>query len=61
MPDFTYLGYQVHDDWPTASRVKGATKPSTERYFTHRKDDSVMWANTQSEMKQFIRDDLAAN
>ena len=54
MADFNYRGCWVTDDWPTASRVKGAIKPSTERYFTFYGEDGCIWANTQREMKERI-------
>lgn len=60
MADFKYRGFQVVDDWPTASRVKGATKPSLERYFTFYGEDGCIWANTQQEMRERIADVLEA-
>jgi len=59
MSDFRYLGYQVSDDLPIGARMPGATKPSIERYFTHRADGSLMWSHTQAEMKSYIREDRA--
>ena len=54
MADFRYRGFEVNDDWPTASRVKGATKPSIERYFTSFGEDRCIWSNTQQEMRDRI-------
>ena len=61
MSDFVYRGHQVTDDWPTASRVNGATKPDTERYFTHLDGDRCVWANTQQEMREVIRTHLESS
>lgn len=55
MADFRYRGLDVIDDWPTASRVKGATKPSIERYFTFFTEDRCIWSNTQQEMRDRIK------
>ena len=52
MADFNYLGFHVIDGWPTASRIKGACKPSTERYYTFHGEDRLIWAHTQREMKE---------
>jgi hypothetical protein len=57
--DFVYLGYQVTDDLPIGARMPGATKPQIERYFTHRLDGSLMWSNTQEEMRNLIREDFS--
>ena len=54
MADFNYLGCRVIDDWPTASRIKGACKPSTERYFTFNGEDRLIWAHTQREMRKLL-------
>lgn len=54
MADFRFRGLDVIGDWPTASKVKGAARPSTERYFTLLSDNRCIWANTQSEMRERI-------
>ena len=59
MSDFRYRGFEVTDEWPTASRIKGATKPSTERYLTF-SGDTRIWAFTQREMRDRINQLLKA-
>ena len=59
MSDFRYRGFVVTDEWPTASRIKGATKPSTERYLTF-SGDARIWSNTQAEMRDCINQLLQA-
>lgn len=56
MADFQYKGFLVTDDWPTASRVKGAVKPKVERYFTFFGEDGCIWADTQKEMRERINE-----
>ena len=52
--DFRYRGLDVIDDWSFASTVKGATRPSTERYFVVLDDGQRLWAFTQREMRDRI-------
>ena len=59
MSDFRYRGFVVTDEWPTASRIKGATKSSTERYLTF-SGDARIWSNTQAEMRDCINQLLQA-
>ena len=59
MSDFRFRGFEVTDEWPTASRIKGATKPSTERYLTFSGEKRI-WAFTQREMRACINQLLQA-
>ena len=55
MPDFTYRGVLVVDDWPTAARVKGAARPSDERWTAFFEDGSHVNDFTQAGIKEQIR------
>jgi hypothetical protein len=54
----TYRGALITENWPTAARMKGATRPSDERWTATFDDLSQLHANTLPEMRQRINERL---
>jgi hypothetical protein len=58
MADFRYRGLDITDDWPAASKIKGAVRPDIERYFAHLPSGDLIWSHTQREMRDLLRQEV---
>ena len=54
MPDFTYKGVLVSENWPAAARLKGASRPTYERWTATFDDLTTLNATSQREIRAEI-------
>ena len=54
MTDFNYKGVLVTENWPSAARMRGAARPSYERWTATFNDLTTLNANSKREIKAVI-------
>ena len=54
MTDFNYKGVLVTENWPVAARMRGAARPSYERWTATFNDLTTLNGNSKREIKAVI-------